>query len=130
MSTNGEPTRMVRSVRSTTCAERNAPRPNPKSKQAPNGELGTKGASSDQPTSAGSTANTGGARCRRGAGDPASGLQAGASGASRCPIARHTSSCRVARAGTCRPSSATDMGGLAGARERGRAEAPWQEHGR
>ena len=102
--------------RPTTTVERNAPRPDPERKQAPNGKLGAERPSSDQPAAAGSAssaASTCSARCRRGAGDPPSGLQAS-----------------TARAGARRAGRATGMDCLASACERGCAEAPWQEHWR
>lgn len=104
---------MVRNVLMAAGVKRNAPRPNTERKQAANGELGAKGAGSDQPASASGAANTGGARCRRSAGarDSPPDLQAGT-----CP-------------GASRPGSGTGMGCLASARDRGCADAPWQEHG-
>jgi hypothetical protein len=105
---------MVQNVLMAAGVKRNAPRPNPERKQAANGELGAKGAGSDQPSSPGRAANTGGARCRRSAGasDSPPDLQAGT-----CP-------------GASRTGSGTGMGCPASTRERSCADAPWQEHGR
>lgn len=116
--------------RMSAAVERNAPGPDPEREQAPDGELGAEGAGSDQPAPAGGAANTCRPRCRCSSGNAPSGLQAGTSGAARRSTARRTASGRAARATTRRPGGATGMDCPAGARERGRAEAPWQEHGR
>lgn len=116
--------------RRTSATERNTPRPDPKRKQAPDGKLGAEGAGSDQPTSAGSATNTGSARCRRGAGDSPPSLQTSTSSAPRYTAARRTPSGCATRTATRSPGSATGMDCRASVRERGCADAPWQEHWR
>jgi hypothetical protein len=77
MHASGKMTLVVQRMRAIATVKRDAPSAYAQREQATDGELGTEWASSDQPTSAGSTTDASGAGCGCGAGDTPTCLQTG-----------------------------------------------------